>query len=450
MNTEILDFLHKVNLKSLELKLKDVKIFAKHSLEKEYEVDLINQNELSYTESDENEFLIKVLNTSEEVRTFYTSSKEFDIIQTFLIDSVRLSRQYDSHCTNDFSYDDYVSLKKREKLEDLNKQQLLRRFLEVKEKLNALYPQITILNAKYYHLLSEHYSSNLHEGCKVQQQSIYGFLIHVKYHTIEKSFISYSKENPFGILLDSLIINFNRLKKRAGLIAKNEINGVYNTILLNTAAAKILSSFSSVFFADTVEGKYLTKSLGEKVASDLINIYDDPTCNEGLVNSIFDFEGNYSQQVVLVKNGFLNNLLHNNETAKLFETYSNGHGYRENLESNIRVSSTNMYIKKGKTSIKKMMKNLHTGIVLDTIYATNSGIDLITGDFSVLADGYFKRSNGEKLRLDGVLVSGNFLELLNGVEDISDDFCYDNSSLINGCFGSPSLLVNKLKVSINN
>ncbi len=72
----------------------------------------------------------------------------------------------------------------------------------------------------------------------------------------------------------------------------------------------------------------------------------------------------------------------------------------------------------------------------------HSGANAISGDFSLGAQG-FLWENGKRMHsLKPFTVSGNFLQMLSGVEAIADNFKFDMSSN-----GASSILINELNIS---
>ena len=81
------------------------------------------------------------------------------------------------------------------------------------------------------------------------------------------------------------------------------------------------------------EGQTFTKKLGEKVVSDFISVYDDPTLERFRGTFLrgfyrYDDEGVASRRVALVENGVLRDFLLNRMPIKGFPR-SNGHGRRQ-------------------------------------------------------------------------------------------------------------------------
>lgn len=93
-------------------------------------------------------------------------------------------------------------------------------------------------------------------------------------------------------------------------------SGEYRVLLRSDAATDLLSAFSSMFSADSVQkGLSLLKDkLGERIANPCISIIDDPFEEDN--PRAFDAEGTPSVKTVVVEDGILKSFLHNLKTAR--------------------------------------------------------------------------------------------------------------------------------------
>ena len=89
-------------------------------------------------------------------------------------------------------------------------------------------------------------------------------------------------------------------------------SGNYKVIINNEAMVSLLSTFAGIFSGDAVQkGLSLLKDKeGEIIATDIVNLVDDPHLEDGLASVSFDDEGVATLKTYLIKNGKLNSLLH--------------------------------------------------------------------------------------------------------------------------------------------
>ncbi len=221
--------------------------------------------------------------------------------------------------------------------------------------------------------------------------------------------------------------------------------GKYRILLRNDAAAGLLEAFCSMFSADQAQkGLSLLKDKeGEKVASDIVTILDDPF--HEFAPRAFDGEGVPCIKKAVVDNGVFKTLLHNLKTAKKAGVPSTGNAGRAGAASPVDISPTNFYIVPGKRGYDELLKELDNGIVLTELSGMHSGLNPVSGDFSLLAKGLLVE-NGTVVRpVDQITVAGSFFSLMKGILEIGSDlrFGFPYGSNV----GSPSLLINELMIS---
>ncbi|KNF08125.1 TldD/PmbA family protein [Gottschalkia purinilytica] len=230
------------------------------------------------------------------------------------------------------------------------------------------------------------------------------------------------------------------------LSAESIKSGEYQTILRNDVSASILEAFTSIFSAESVQkGLSLLKDkLNEKVSSSLITIIDDPFMEEGISSTGFDGEGVATKYKKLIDKGVLKTFLHSLKTAKKDGVESTGNGFK-GYKSSVVISPTNMYIEKGKSSFEDMLKGVKEGILIIDVQGLHSGLNTVSGDFSLSAQGYLIE-NGEITRpINQITIAGNYFEVLNDVDEVSNDLDFILPS--GGYIGSPSLKIKRLSVA---
>lgn len=221
-------------------------------------------------------------------------------------------------------------------------------------------------------------------------------------------------------------------------------SGNYKVIINNEAMVSLLSTFAGIFSGDAVQkGLSLLKDKeGEIIATDIVNLVDDPHLEDGLASVSFDDEGVATLKTYLIKNGKLNSLLHNLKTANKAGVKSTGNGFKASYASPISVSPTNFYIEPGINSLEEMTKKINKGLIITDFAGLHSGANSITGDFSLAAKGFYIEDGIKTHPVEQITVSGNFFTLLNNIEEIGSDLKFPMSSV-----GSPSIIIKELSIA---
>ncbi|WP_025690703.1 TldD/PmbA family protein [Paenibacillus zanthoxyli] len=217
----------------------------------------------------------------------------------------------------------------------------------------------------------------------------------------------------------------------------------YPIIFRNDAATSLLSSFASVFSAESVDKGFsrLKGKLGEQVAGSNISIIDDPLMVNVPSSKAFDAEGSATARHELIKDGRLLTFLHNRKTARKAGAANTANAAKGGYKGLVEVSHHNLYIAPGTASLAEIIRKTDRGILIVELQGLHAGTNATSGSFSLAAIGYLIE-HGEIVRpVNQITVSGNFFELLNGIEEIGNDLRF-----IGSCT-SPTLKVSSLSVS---
>ena len=191
-------------------------------------------------------------------------------------------------------------------------------------------------------------------------------------------------------------------------------------IIFDKRIAKgILNTFTSAISASAISRgtSFLKDQINEKIFSDKINIFDKPDIFKGLGSKSFDSEGVRTDTLKLVENGILKHYL--------IDTYN---GKKLNLKSNGRCGGTsNLYFENGIISYKDLL-NLNS----KCLYITETighGSNIVTGDYSVGATGFFVENGELKYPINEITIAGNFKDMFQNITLANDlEFEYSTNS----------------------
>ena len=192
------------------------------------------------------------------------------------------------------------------------------------------------------------------------------------------------------------------------------------SVIFDKRIAKgMLSAFASAISSSAIARgtSFLKDKINEQIFSNSINIIDKPDIIKGLGSKNFDSEGIKSETLNLVKEGVLKNYL--------VDTYN---GRKLNLQSNGRSGgTTNLYFENGKQSYDELLKtNSKCIYITETI---GHGSNLVTGDYSVGATGFFVEDGEFKYPINEITIAGNFKDMFKNIFLANDlDFEYSTNS----------------------
>ncbi len=229
--------------------------------------------------------------------------------------------------------------------------------------------------------------------------------------------------------------------------AKPVKSKTYTILLENIASADLLKTFSGIFSADNVQkGRSLLKDkLGEAIGSISLTIIDDPLMADGVASRSFDSEGVASERISLVEEGILQSLLHNLKTAGKDGVESTGHGYKSSYKGTITVAPSNLYIQPGLNTYEDMVASMDEGLIITELQGLHSGANVISGDFSLAAKGYYVKDGKIKRPVNQITIASNFYEVLKNIEVIGEDLEFMMPDAV--YVGSPSLKIKNISVA---
>jgi PmbA protein len=168
--------------------------------------------------------------------------------------------------------------------------------------------------------------------------------------------------------------------------------------------------FASAFYVDAGLS-FLAGKIGEQVAAESLDLFDDPTDPSALGHSPFDAEGTPSKRKALLEGGVLRTYLHNSSTAAKFEVESTGNaGLITPVPYSLQVGA-------GRGSLEDLLSQMEQGI-----YVTNDWYlryqNYSTGDLSFIPrDAMFLVREGRIVSsLKELRISDNVLGMLQRIK----------------------------------
>ena len=164
----------------------------------------------------------------------------------------------------------------------------------------------------------------------------------------------------------------------------------------------------------------LKDKLNTKIASDIVNIFDDATIKDGFGYYPYDVEGIKTKTNQLVKDGELVSLLSSRETASKLNMKSSGNA-RSIISDAPIVRMSNTFMQPGDMTFEELIEDISDGIYLKG--SRGGQVDTGKGIFQFNAAEGYKIEKGELTTpLRDVSLSGNILETLKNVDALGNDF----------------------------
>ncbi len=221
-------------------------------------------------------------------------------------------------------------------------------------------------------------------------------------------------------------------------------SGTYRAIIHSRCMPDLLGVFSDVFSAENAQKgmSLLAGKEGEVIAAPCVTLMDDPLLPGGLASRPFDAEGVAARSKAVIENGRLTTLLHNLKTARKAGVKTTGNAAKGGYAGTVEVAPSNFYLKPGEKSLEQLTAEMGEGLVITDVSGLHAGANAISGDFSLIAQGYTVKNGRKDQPVERITVAGNFYQLLKNIRAVGSDLCFPGSSM-----GSPSVDVGEIAVA---
>lgn len=146
--------------------------------------------------------------------------------------------------------------------------------------------------------------------------------------------------------------------------------------------------------AGTLDGESALKGrslfanrLGEQVSVPWLTMVDDPTDPEAYGATRFDAEGLATRRNVLIEGGVLQKFLYNTYSARWAGTVSTASAVRGGFKSAPGTGARALSLVPGELTPEQVLAQVGDGLMVQSISGVHSGVNPVSGDFSVGAEG---------------------------------------------------------------
>ena len=186
------------------------------------------------------------------------------------------------------------------------------------------------------------------------------------------------------------------------------------------AARSILGLFAGCVLGGSIwrKSSYLVDRIGSRVASDLVDIVDDPLLPRAPGSRAFDGEGLLSRRNVVVEGGMLKSYLMDTYSARKLDSQSTGSASRS-PSGGISPSTSNLILKANSQSRDELIADTKHGLYVTGMMGF--GFNAVTGDFSRGASGFLVQDGELSHPVSEVTISLNLDQLLQRIDAVADD-----------------------------
>jgi len=217
-------------------------------------------------------------------------------------------------------------------------------------------------------------------------------------------------------------------------------------VLDPTVAASFVGLLGDAVGADAVQrGRSpLAERLGEEVAGEAFVLYDDGLDPEGFATAPVDAEGTPRRRTPLIESGRLQTFLHDSYTARRGGTATTGNAGRSGYRAPPGVSASNLIVSPGTAGLDQLLREAGEGVYVNDVAGLHSGVNPVTGVFSVGASGRAIGGGERAEPLREFTIASDLVSMLRAVRAAGSE---PRWVPFGGSVSSPPLLIGEMTVS---
>jgi PmbA protein len=198
-------------------------------------------------------------------------------------------------------------------------------------------------------------------------------------------------------------------------IASQKVPVIYEA---RAAAGLVGHLLSGINGATVARGtSFLKGSMGQKLFGPGIHIIDDPLRPRGLASRPFDAEGAATRRLDLVQAGVLCHWLLDLHSARQLDLKSTGNAAR-GTAGQPGPTSTNAYLAPGALSPEDLLRETGTGLYVTELIGM--GVNLVTGDYSRGASGFWIENGELAYPVSEITIAGKLIDMFASLTPAND------------------------------
>ena len=166
------------------------------------------------------------------------------------------------------------------------------------------------------------------------------------------------------------------------------------------------------------KSSFLLDSLGKQVMSPLVTIEEQPHLVRGLASAPFDNEGVTTVPRTLVKEGVLQGYVLSSYSARKLGMKSTGNA----------GGNHNLIVSHGDLDFNAMLKTMGTGLLVTELLG--HGINMVTGDYSRGAAGFWVENGVIVHAVEEITIAGNLADMFKQIVAIGNDVLVQGSKQV--------------------
>jgi PmbA protein len=205
--------------------------------------------------------------------------------------------------------------------------------------------------------------------------------------------------------------------------AQKAQSGRYTVVFDPRVVSTLLSVMASALSGEAVvKGRsFFAGRIGESVANAAVTLVDDPTDSRAFSASTYDAEGLACRRNVLISDGMLRMFVFDTVSARRAQMQSTGSAVRGGFAGTPSAGCRALVLQPGTKGADDILASVGEGLYVQSVTGIHSGVNTVSGDFSVGAEGLMIRAGALAEPVREVTVASTLQRMLQSIVEIGGD-----------------------------
>jgi PmbA protein len=182
--------------------------------------------------------------------------------------------------------------------------------------------------------------------------------------------------------------------------------------------------------------------VGEQVAAGSVTLVDDPTDVRAFRAAVYDGEGLACRRITLIDDGVLDGFVYDSVSARRAGTASTGSAVRGSFSGTPGAGCRALVLSPGTLDQDGILRSVGDGLYVQSVTGVHSGVNPVSGDFSVGAEGLVVRTGTLAEPVRELTVASTLQRMLQSIAHIGADVTW-----LPGTAAGQTLAITDMQVS---
>ncbi len=165
----------------------------------------------------------------------------------------------------------------------------------------------------------------------------------------------------------------------------------------------------------------LADRLGDTIGHSNLTLIDDPTHEKAFTSATYDAEGMPTRRNIFLENGVLQQFAHTMYSSRRLKMKPNACARRGGVASRPGAGMRALYAQTTGESVEEIFERVGEAIYVQHFLGVHSGVNALSGDFSVGAQGVWIRDGHMAEAFKEATIASDLLTMLSRTSAIADD-----------------------------